>query len=148
MTKIDRVLASIDWELNYPDVLLQALSTNISDHALLHLTTSAPFCPKRRFRFEMYWTRLEGFEQAVWDAWVCDDDIVDPFKRLDALLRNTATALQAWGQRKTRNIKIQLAIANYIILRLDHAMETCVLSLEEQWLRRSLKHALLGLASR
>src|SRR4051812_34860682 len=39
MTKIDRVLVSVDWELNRPDVLLQALSTNISDHAPLHLTT-------------------------------------------------------------------------------------------------------------
>ena len=97
MTKIDRVLVSVDWELNHPDVLLQALSTNISDHAPLHLTTSAPFCHKRRFRFEMYWTKLEGFEQAVRDAWVCDDTIVDPFKRMDALLRNTAVALQAWG---------------------------------------------------
>ena len=97
MTKIDRLLVSVDWELHHSDVLLQALSTNISDHTPLHLTTSAPFCPKRRFRFEMYWTKLEGFEQAVRDAWVCDDTIVDPFKRMDALLRNTAVALQAWG---------------------------------------------------
>ena len=29
MTKIDRVLVSLDWELNFPDVLLQALSSNI-----------------------------------------------------------------------------------------------------------------------
>ena len=85
-TKIDRVLVSVDWELNFPDVLLQALSSNISDHAPLHLSTSAPFCPKRRFRFEICWTRLEGLEQAVKDAWVCEDDIVDPFKRLNALL--------------------------------------------------------------
>ncbi|XP_073360435.1 uncharacterized protein [Aegilops tauschii subsp. strangulata] len=124
MTKIDQVLVSVDWELNFPDVLLQALSSNISDHAPLHLSTSAPFCPKRRFRFEIYWTRLEGFEQAVKDAWVCEDDIADPFKRLNALLRNTASALQAWGQRKIGNIKIQMAIANYVILRLDRAMES------------------------
>lgn len=97
MTKIDRVLVSVDWELNYPDTLLQALSTNISDHAPLHLTTSAPFCAKKRFRFELFWLKLEGFEQTVRDAWVCDDHIVDPFKRLDALLRNTTTTLQAWG---------------------------------------------------
>lgn len=121
MTKIDRVLVSVDWELAFPDHLLQALSTNVSDHAPLHLSTSAPFCPKRRFCFEIYWTKLEGFEQAVRDAWVCDQAIVDPFKRLDALLRNTVMALQAWGQRKTRNIKIQMAVANYVIKKLDRA---------------------------
>ncbi|XP_073368076.1 uncharacterized protein [Aegilops tauschii subsp. strangulata] len=147
MTKIDRVLVSVDWELNFPDVLLQALSSNISDHAPLHLSTSAPFCPKRRFRFETCWTRLEGFEQAVKDAWVCEDDTVDPFKRLNALLRNTASALQAWGQCKIGNIKIQMAIANFVILRLDRAMESRQLDCRERWLRRSLKHALLGLAS-
>ncbi|XP_073354983.1 uncharacterized protein [Aegilops tauschii subsp. strangulata] len=147
MTKIDRVLASVDWKLSYPDFLLQALSTSILDHAPLHLTTPAPFCPKRRFRFELYWTKLDGFDQAVREAWHCDESIVDPFKRMDALLRNTASALQAWGQKKTGNIKLQIAIANYIILRFDHAMEILLLSPEEAWLRRTLKHALLGLAS-
>ena len=98
LTKIDRVLVSVDWDLSFSDVLLQALSSNISDHAPLHLTTSAPFCSKKRFRFKMYWTRLEGFEAAVREAWVCEDSIVDPYKRLDSLPRNTAVALQAWGK--------------------------------------------------
>lgn len=49
----------------------------------------------------MYWTKLDGFEQAVCDAWVCEERIVDPFKQLDALFRNTVVALQAWGQRNT-----------------------------------------------
>ena len=65
MTKIDRLLVSVDWELYYLDVLLQASSTNISDHGPLHLSTAAHFCAKKRFRFEMYWTRLEGFEKAI-----------------------------------------------------------------------------------
>ena len=47
MTKIGRVLVSVEWEFNFLDVLLQALSTNISDHAPLHLSTSAPFCVKK-----------------------------------------------------------------------------------------------------
>ena len=91
--------------------------------------------------------RLQGFEQAVREAWVCDDDIVDPFKRLDSLLCNTATALQSWGQRKSGHIKTQMAIANYIILKMDRAMEAWVLTIEERWLRRTLKHTLLGLSS-
>ena len=78
---------------------------------------------------------------------MCDEEITDPFKRLDALFRNTAVALQAWGQRKTGNIKIQMAIANYIILGLDRAMEARELTWLERWLRRTLKHAMLGLAS-
>jgi hypothetical protein len=31
------------------------------------------------------------------------------------LFRNTAEALQAWGQKKTGNVKLQIAIANTLI---------------------------------
>ena len=53
LTKIDKALVSVDWELAYQEMFLQALSSNISDHAPLHLTTAAPFCARTRFRFEM-----------------------------------------------------------------------------------------------
>lgn len=93
VTKIDRVLVSLDWELSFPDCLLQALSTNILNHTPLHLSMSGPFCPQRRFCFELFWLKLEGFDQVVQDAWVCDAGLVNPFKRMDALLRNTTMAL-------------------------------------------------------
>ena len=104
LTKIDGILSTVDWELDNAEYLLQALSTWVSDHAPLLLTTSVGFSPKHRFRFEMFWTKLDGFEEAVTEAWVCDPDIVDPYKRLDTLLRNTARHLQAWGQRKMGNV--------------------------------------------
>lgn len=147
LTKIDRVLVSVDWEIAYPDHLLQALSSGVSDHAPLHLSTNVHFYHKRRFRFEVYWTKLDGFDDAVKEAWVCDDAIVDPFKRLDALFRNTAIFLQAWGQRKTGNIKLLMAVANWIIFRFDQVQERRLLSELELWLRRTLKLAILELAS-
>ena len=100
LTKIDRDFMIVDWELDNTEYLLQALSTGVSDHAPLLLTTSASFCPKRRFRFEMFWTKLEGFDDAVREAWTCSEEIVDPYNSLDALLRNTTSYLQAWGERR------------------------------------------------
>jgi exonuclease III len=147
MTRIDRALVSIDWDLQYPDVLMQALSSTLSDHAPLHISLSAALRPKRRFRFELFWLKIEGFDHAVKEAWVCDQSIVDPFRRLDALFRNAAEALQAWGQKKMGNLKLKMAMANTIILRLDVAQEERVLSQGELWLRRVLKHTVLGLAS-
>ena len=105
--------------MGHPDKLLQALSSSVSDHAPLHLTTSMHFFPKKRFRFELYWTKLEGFDEAIKDAWVCDETIVDPFKRLDALFRNAVVYLQAWGQRRTGNFKVLMSVANWVIFRLD-----------------------------
>ena len=108
---------SVDWELTWPDCLLQALSTSVSDHAALHITTSAAFWPKKRFRFEAFWPKLEGFEQAVKDAWVCDPEIVDPFERLDALFRNAGVSLQACGPKKVGHVKLLMAVATRVILK-------------------------------
>ena len=147
LTKIDKALVSVDWEIDYPDCLLQAMSTSASDHCPLHLALNENIHPQRRFRFEVFWTRLEGFDDAVKEAWVCDPNIHDPFKRLDALLRNAARYLTAWGQRKVGNVKLQIAMANSIIFQLDVAQERRLLSVGEIWLRRTLKLVALGLAS-
>jgi hypothetical protein len=147
MTRIDRALVSVDWDLMNAEAIMQVLSSSASDHAPLHISLNAAFRPKRRFRFEVFWTKLEGFEDAVREAWKCDEEIVDPFRRLDALFWNAAESLQSWGQRKASNIKLQIAIANTLILRFDVAQESRVLSPGELWLRRTLKMSVLGLAS-
>ncbi|KAE8821213.1 hypothetical protein D1007_00841 [Hordeum vulgare] len=105
------------------------------------------FSPKKRFRFELFSTKIDGFEDAVREAWVCDDAIFDPSKRLDTLLRNTAQHLQAWGQHRMGNIKVLMAVANWIIFRFDQVQEFGRLCTLERWFRRSLKLSLLGLAS-
>jgi endonuclease/exonuclease/phosphatase family metal-dependent hydrolase len=38
MSRIDRCLVSVDWDLQNADALLQALSSSASDHAPLHLS--------------------------------------------------------------------------------------------------------------
>jgi hypothetical protein len=68
MSKIDRCLVSTDWDLNHPDNMLQALSSAVSDHAPMHLSLNAVHIPKRRFRFELAWTKLEGFMEAMQEA--------------------------------------------------------------------------------
>jgi hypothetical protein len=97
LTRIDRVLVSVDWDLQHFDSVLQGLSSSVSDHEPLHLALNAAFRPTRRFKFENFWLNLEGFYEADKEAWVCDPAIVDPFRRLDALFRNAAMHLQSWG---------------------------------------------------
>jgi hypothetical protein len=147
LSRIDRALISMEWDLQNPDSVLQALSSSALDHAPLHLSLNVTFRPKKRFRFESFWLKIEGFEEAVKEAWVCDAQIIDPFKRLDALFRNSASYLQAWGQRRVGNVKLKIAMANKVIFWLDVAQERRILSPEERWLRGMLKHAVLGLAS-
>jgi hypothetical protein len=147
MTMIDRALVSVDWDLLNPDALLQALSSSVSDHAPLLLTLNAGHKPKRRFRFERFWENLEGFDEALQEGWRCDERIVDPFQRLNELLRSAAAHLQSWSQKAVGNVKLKIAIANLVIHKLDAALDHRLLSLEERWLRRSLKLILLSLCS-
>jgi hypothetical protein len=72
---------------------------------------------------------------------------VDPFRRLDALFRNAAGYLQTWGQRRVGNVKLQIAIANTVIFRLEAAQDARRLTSGEIWLRKTLKLTVLGLAS-
>jgi hypothetical protein len=62
------MFASVDWDLAHSNVILQALSSSVSDHAPIHLLLTAAFHPKRRFFFEMFWLKLDGFEDAIKDA--------------------------------------------------------------------------------
>jgi hypothetical protein len=132
MSRLDRALVSIDWELSYPDSLLQALSSAVSDHTPLHLSLNACCKPKKRFRFELFWLKLDSFDDAVRAGWKCEEFIVDPFLRLDACFRNLATYLQAWSASKVGNIKLQIAMANILIHRFEVAQEARELSLEEE----------------
>jgi hypothetical protein len=54
MSKIDRALVSIDWDLAFPNALLQEISSNVCDHAPFHLSMSASFRPVKRFKFEIF----------------------------------------------------------------------------------------------
>ncbi|KAK1695555.1 hypothetical protein QYE76_012252 [Lolium multiflorum] len=87
--------------------------------------------PKRRFKFESFCLKLEEFDEAVKEAWVCA--IVDPFRRLDTLFRNAAEHLQSWGQKRVGNVKLNIAIVNTLILRLDVAQERRTLTPMEIW---------------
>lgn len=86
----------------------RALSMCAFNHAPLHLTTNATYWPKKRFRFETFWVKLEGFEQAVRDALVCDPTIMDPFKRLELCFSHGDR-----GKWATSNCKWQLRCSSF-----------------------------------
>jgi len=62
LVRLDRVFCSVDWEHLFT-------ATDRSDHCplLLDLHDNKP--GKARFHFESFWTMMEGFQEAVEDAW-------------------------------------------------------------------------------
>lgn len=71
LERIDRAFASIDWLEAFPSHHLRCLSSDCSDHAPLLLQLCTQPWAKPRFRFESFWVHLDGFEDAVRQAWEC-----------------------------------------------------------------------------
>ncbi|XP_073367970.1 uncharacterized protein [Aegilops tauschii subsp. strangulata] len=147
LDKIDHVFATNTWEDIYPANLLTALGTSISYHCPLLVDLDAEFHVGRRFRFEGFWTKVDGFHEVVQQAWHSVPADGNPFWVLDSKLRAMAKALQSWSDRRIGNIKLQLAMAMELIARLDAAADKRSLTIIEHDLRKLLNKKLLGLCS-
>lgn len=147
ITKINKVLMNADWEDFFRDAHLQALSSSASDHCPLLLACEAMVHRSRRFEFEAFWLHLEGFEEVVRSAWDVVPAGSNALSSLHFKLRATAMALKSWGERRISELRLQLAMAHEIILRLDGAMDLRLLSHEERSLRAALKGRCLALAA-
>jgi hypothetical protein len=131
----------------FPDATLSALSSSLSDHCPLCMSTSIQFQAKRRFRFEQFWTKLGGFLETVESSWSAVHPPAEPLRRLDLKLRRLACDLQHWGAKRVGNIRDQILVANEVIFRLEAAQDSRDLAEAETDLRRMLKLRVLGLAS-
>ena len=151
LERLDRVFTSEDWVANFPDHDLSALGTECSDHAtlLLKIDSSLPHC--KRFHFEIFWPKCEGFLQVVEEAWNApfpwSHSEVYAFRCLDFKLRNTAKALKSWSSKHVGSVRLQLAIAKELVYRLDWAQDFRTLAPHELALRRKVKLCSFGLAS-
>ena len=65
LEKIDHVFASSCWEDLHPACLLMAMGSAVSDHCPLLVDLHTEFTMGRRFRFEAFWPKAEGFFDVV-----------------------------------------------------------------------------------
>jgi hypothetical protein len=123
LEKLDIWFYSVDWEEGHPDCLLQALSSSLSDHCAIMMSTNVSYHQRSRFHFQSFWPKLEGFQEAVVAAWFSMEEHHDLFFDLSNRLRATARLIMRWIQRRVGTIKEQLLMANQVILQLDKAMD-------------------------
>lgn len=147
LERLDRVFASLEWVEQYPCHQLRCLSSDSSDHAPLLLVLNTEPWARPRFRFDDYWTRVDGFRDVVQVAWQSHITASDPCKVLDQKLRAVAKALTSWRATRIGSVRLRLAAARAVIYELDSAEEARALSTEELELRRELQHSVLRLAS-
>lgn len=147
MVHLDRVFCNAAWELLFPSISLQALSSSMSDHCPLFLFQQQTKPRKPRFKFEKFWTKVPSFQDVVKEAWSQLGRGNSPMMILHSKLQNTANALKSWSKSLFGDARLQLHMVTEVILRLDIAQETRELTPQELKLRRDLKARVLGLAA-
>ncbi|KAM0871590.1 hypothetical protein ACQ4PT_039274 [Festuca glaucescens] len=90
---------------------------------------------------------MQGFKETVSEAWNKDILAIDPIRRVHIKLSRMAKALRKWQRQSIGDLRMQLATAKEIILRLNQAEEARPLSDEERAMLHQLKCSYLGLLS-
>lgn len=139
LVKLDRAFCSVDWEIMFPNVLLQSAASLDSDHCPLILGLRDNMFGKRRFHFESFWTKIEGFHETVEAAWDSVETDNSPFLTLDKKLKVTAKRLQGWSEKRVGHVRSQLALAKELLHRLKMAQDIRTLASAEVWLKNKLK---------
>lgn len=119
LVKLDRVLCSVDWEELFPNCLLQSMATDDSDHCPLLLGLHDNKTGRRRFHFESFWPKLEGFHEAVAAAWTSVPASSCPFSTLDQKFKAVTKGLQSWSDKTVGHVTSQLALAREILHQLE-----------------------------
>jgi hypothetical protein len=81
------------------------------------------------------------------EAWQGNTPGVSPLNILFYKLQRTTKALKSWSSKLIGKARLELAMANEIIQRLDLAQENRQLSAEESQLRSELKAQVMSLAA-
>ena len=107
--KMDRVLASVDWEQKFPYVPVQALTRGISNHTPLFLDSgeATHLGNKNVFSFELAWFEREGFLDLVAREWAKDAGGRSALERWQNKIRHLRSFLRGWAKHLSGIYKIE-----------------------------------------
>jgi exonuclease III len=100
LTRIDRLLCTPEWELIFPACFLHSLPSLMSDHTPLLLQGKLDHHHNTSFRFENFWTEMEGFQDLVQTIWNRPVTSVLPMKRLHIKMVRVAKGIKRWKKEK------------------------------------------------
>lgn len=108
LTRIDRAFCSNEWELMFPQCMLLAMSSSVSDHSPLILVGNSEKKVYKGFRFESFWPRVDGYQDIIQQAWSQPTNEYNRFLNLHIKLERTGKALRKWARSKIGHNKLLL----------------------------------------
>ena len=105
--KLDRVLASTEWEQKFPLVTVDALNREISDHTPLLLSTGERVHRgnQHEFKFELSWFLQKDFFETVTSIFRSVDYGSTPMKKWHNKIRRLRQFLRAWARNVNGNFR-------------------------------------------
>ena len=119
--KLDRVLASIEWEQKFPLVTVHALSRVISDHTPLLVDSgeATHVGNKNTFSFGSAWFKREGFLDLIAREWAKDLGGRSNVERWQNKIRHLRQFLRGWAKHLSGIYKAEKERLLLLIQSLD-----------------------------
>jgi hypothetical protein len=105
--KLDRVLVSMDWEIQFPLTSVEPRDRNISDHTPLVINTGASthLAGNRPFKFERGWLVRDGFYDMVANFWQSESFGSTPLECWQFKIHRLRQHLSGWARRIARSYR-------------------------------------------
>jgi hypothetical protein len=131
--KLDRVLASVEWEQKFPLISVRALTRSGSEHTplLIDAGIQAHVGNKARFAFELAWLEQDGFYELVAAEWAAGPVGKFPIQTWQNKIRHLRRFLRGWAKNLSGKYKKEKERLLNIIDALDIKAETMPLSISE-----------------
>jgi hypothetical protein len=145
--KLDRVLASTEWEAHFPLTRVEARDQNISDHTPLVVSrgTSTHQSGTRPFRFERGWLLREDFYDMVANIWRSEDSRSCPLERCSPRSVGSDNILEGGRLIRLALIKKRKKTLLALLHNIDKKAENDMLTDQEINLKHHLKEHLVSL---
>jgi hypothetical protein len=140
--KLDRILASVEWEQKYPLVSVRALTRSGSVHTPLLLDSGAQsfMGNKFHFSFELAWLKVDGFFNMVAKEWGSVHTGTGALERWQKKIRHIRQYLRGWEKNLSNTNKIEKEKWLNIIDMLDCKAEITPLDQVERNNLREAQH--------
>lgn len=139
--------APSQWEEIFVNLIVQPLSSSVSDHCPLLLTPWNPPHFQPKFCFDSHRPRMSRYQDCVKEAWCRPvSSSHNPLAVLHIKLSRTTKALKIWSKAMIPQGKMAMTIYREVIAQLELDQESKNLTQEERLLIKKLKMRLFGLA--
>jgi hypothetical protein len=140
--KLDRFLASPDWDLAYNNVSVLGLNRSFSDHAPLCLQTGTIPSARKDFRYELCWKLRPDFHNLVRSNWSLSVSVTHSLDVWKLKLKRLRQNLKGWNSNIVGHYKKLKKDLIEKIDTLDKVSETSGLSDADRFLKLDLEYNL------